>query len=704
MRPVRALAVSSSAYAPAAAACALAAFTVVACGGDPEPTDPPFVPQATITAVGADPLAGTTTESCPTYLDERCVAGARQRCEIVDAATQTKVASPDPLLRRVFLYDRWYDRHLSPTGLTAERVFTGTVTGAMTEAEWSAPANFAGWAGQGDAGIWTGAALMADIFRYAVTRTEADYRRMEEKTRTLIRSFEVTGVPGYLARYHFLQLPAGGPRSDRLPLKYGTEADLGKVDIELPSLDVEGLPIEYTQGVPDGQGGFVRGKAYWNGDTSIDQYTGPMTAFPIVWSLLKDQVLKDKIAYHMTCYLKRLVRVEIINLSRKPELVQEVLTAFGGTSIKLDADDPDIRELDKLVWYVHPGLNRRNVGSFDKTCPDSVQLTSTRILDATSESFFLDLLDLNVSIDRGNRTQPVQYDHFYIPSLRGGDASHLIHLAAMAYYFTGEEQYRSFLFDELIGNLRADDVARTMMAFRLPDWCFKFYGDHITYGTHWQLITLLSDGPLKDGMIRVMEEEAWQKAMHNHKSAKFNVMYLSSVPDDVATSKARAINEAVTQLQGFGGNDGVLDAPRRTYTRSRQSIIDAFPAGTTVRCPSEAERTACEMGGTLLGFPLESAVISRACDGRAGECVMADGKCTDGIASEGLPPALRKYSDFMWQRSPFDIGENVGIEGQLQSPGRDLSEPYWMARHYGYITGGEGQVLAWSDAAQSCAE
>jgi hypothetical protein len=71
--------------------------------------------------------------------------------------------------------------------------------------------------------------------------------------------------------------------------------------------------------------------------------------------------------------------------------------------------------------------------------------------------------------------------------------------------------------------------------------------------------------------------------------------------------------------------------------------------------------------------------------------------CTQAIASQGLPPDLRRYGDFMWQRSPFDIGAAYGVEGHRQSPGRDLSEPYWMARHYGYITEGRGQVLAWRE-------
>ncbi len=264
------------------------------------------------------------------------------------------------------------------------------------------------------------------------------------------------------------------------------------------------------------------------------------------------------------------------------------------------------------------------------------------MIDAASDSFLLDMLDLAADMNGdGSNPRAGQIDHFYIANLRGGDASHLMHLAAMAYYFTGEEQYRAFLFDELAGELGTVGVARTMMAFRLPDWCFKFYGDHITYGTHWQFITMLPDSELRDEMIRVMEEEAWQKALYNHHSAKFNVMYASTVPDQTASARQEAIDSAVRQLEG--------------------------------------------------------ATITHDCDGRAGECTMADDKCADGLASEGLPPSLRIYADFMWQRSPFKIGDPRGIDGQKQSPGRDLAEPYWMARHYGYITRGAGQVLAWRE-------
>lgn len=661
-------------------AAALSFALCLGCGAEGSDGEP-FEPRATVLNVGADPLDGSGRESCPIYQEERCVAGTLQRCEIYDTGTGTFVEEPDPLLRRVFLYDRWYDLYESPLGLTGERVFDGPMPKDAPESEWASPSRFARWAGMGDAGIWTGAALMSDIFRYTQTRTEADYARMEEKTRTLIRSFEVTGIPGYLARYHYLKVPEGTPPDDQLIQRTG---DPGPVDLPIEDSGIDGLPPQYD-----------RGEAFWNGDVSIDQYTGPMMAFPIAYGLLKDEALKEKITHHLTCYLKRLARIEIINLKARPDLVEELWSFFGGTSLELDPDDPDISDLSELIWYVHRGINRENMDGFDRTCPEEVQLEPWRVLDARSPTFESELLELATDINRDIRTRENQIDHFYIPSIRGGDASHLIHLATIAYFLTGEEQYRRFLFDELIDRIRANEVARTMMAFRLPDWCFKFYGDHITYGTHWQLITMLPPGDLKEEMVRVMEEEAWQKALYNHNSAKFNVLYASVVPHG---DREAAIETAIEQLRDFGGNGGELVAPRRTYSRDRGEIIDALPNEITLRCPTEEERNQCERGGQIFGIPLEGNTITHDCDGRPGECMMSDGKCADALASEGLPPRLRGYADFMWQRSPFKLGDAHAVEGQKQSPGRDLTEPYWLARYYGYIGEGEDQVLAWQDA------
>jgi hypothetical protein len=573
--------------------------------------------------------------------------------------------------------------------------------GDTPEEVWSDPANFRSWAGEGDAAIWTGAALVADAFRYLVTGTEADHARMEAKTRDLLRAFEVTGVPGYLARFHYLLVPPGTPLRDDLMMRIGTMEDRGVGDHVLADPgSIDGLPPAYLAGVPDGRGGTVAGVPMWHGHPSIDQYTGPLVGFPLVWPLLRDEALRERLVWHLTCYLKRLRRLDIVNLQSNATIRDAVMAYLGASGLRLDPDDIDLTALDRVVVYYHAGLNAANRETFDRSCPATVATEPGRVLDAAAPGFLLQMLE--VAQDLGEAPgppRPGQIDHAYTPSLRGGDASHLLHLAAMAYWFTGDEQYRRFLFETLVGDLQADRVALTAQAFRLPDWCFPYYGDHISYNTHWQLLTLLDDSPLRDTMLRVMEEEFWRKALWNHASAFFDVAYASTVPPERmeggAAQRTAVIARAARQLRHFGGNGGTLEAPRRAHDRSRQSIVDALPEGITVRCPTEAERRACEDGGSVFGIPLDGEIISYACDGRPGECLMADGRCVEGLASEGLPVELRTYEDFLWQRNPFALGDPHAPDGHTQSPGRDFSEPYWMARYYGFLPDGAGQVLAW---------
>ncbi len=668
---------------------------------DIEDENTAFEPHPTFSASPSDPTAETDIESCAIYQQEVCEGGKKKVCAIYDGEAQAFVDSPNEILNRVYLYDRWHDLYTSPNGLTAERTFNTDIPGSMPEAEWGDPEKFAGWAGTGDASIWTGAALVSDIFRYMNTGTAADYDHMVNRLKAMLRNFDVTGIPGYLARHDFLVLDEGSPQNDQIIIEYGLDNRSNRDNpIENPE-DIEGLPSMYFDGVPDGNGGVVKGTPYWNGHPSIDQYSGPMTAFPLIYNLLKeeDSALKEKIVHHMTCYMKRLKRLEIINLQDNPDVLEAVTSYFAGANMNLDPDDMDFNKLDRLVVYYNQMFNQASAETFDRTCPDTLEIEPSRVIDANASNFMVEMLNLASELDdeSDKPAREKMIDHFYIANVRGGDASHMMHLALMNYYFTGEQQYLDFLNNELIENLRTIDVAHTMIAFRLPDWCFRFYGDHITYGTHWQMITMLPEGTLKEEMLKVMKGELWDKALFNHESAKFNTMYASVFPDSDENRQA-AVDSVLAQLADFGGNDGVQDAPRRTYSPGRQDIIDAFPEGISVRCPTEEERNICEDGGELFGIPLESKVITHECDGRAGECVMEDGKCTNGLASWGLPGSLRGYSDFMWQRSPFDIGDFHGGIGRKQSPGRDFTESFWMARYYGLIDAGEGQFLAWKDA------
>lgn len=664
-------------------------------------TLPPLPVGPTIPKAPADPLAGTSTQSCPVYLSNRCENGKQQECDIYDTASKSFVAQPDALLRRVYLYDRWYDLYDSPDGITAERVFKTPMPGSTPESQWGDPANFAAYAGMGDGAIWTGAALTAAAMRYATTGTQADYQRMVDKLKTLLMLFDVTGVPGYLARYVYIAVPPGTPQDDQHIVQVQTQPS--SRDLPIRPQDQADLPAAYTQGIPDGHGGVVVGTPMWQGHPSIDQYTGPMMAFPLVYNLLQDASLKQRIAHEMTCYLNRLKRFEIIHLQENPSVLQALTQYFGGGTLHLDPGDIDLTKTDTLVGYYLDDLNSANVNSFDRSCPAHPATTPTETLDATSSDFVLQLLALakRLGAGGGSTPDPQGIAHFYLPNIRGGDASHMMHLAAMDYYFTGDDQYRRFLYDDLIGKLQTDRVVLTTQAFQEPDWCNRFYGDHITYTTTWQFTTMLGACPLKDTMVNVMDTEEWQKALKRAHNAEFDVMYASSMPPSAPRESALAITDAQQLLSDFGGNGGTLDAPRRTYALDAAQVIADLPAGTTVVCPTAAQRQTCEAGINLLGVQIPGTTITHTCDGRPGECTMSDGLCTDGMASQGLPPHLRPYADYMWQRNPYQLGAS-GDQGLRQSPGRDLSEPYWIASYYGYETASHGKVLAWKDTGATC--
>lgn len=655
----------------------------------------PLGTRAPLGAPRVDPLADGGVTSCGVYQAERCLAGTQQRCTLYDPAVKSFVAAPDALLHRALLFDRWYDLYHQPDGQTAERAFNASQPAGTPESQWGAASRFDHFEGVGDSAIWTGVSLMSYALRYFAFGTEADYQRVEKKTRALLTQFDVTGVPGYLARHHFLLLDPAAPRSDQHLLRYDA-AGLGGDDHLFEPASAPDLPAVYTDGLrgPDGQ--LWRGMAVWHGNPSIDQYTGPMVAFPLVHGLLRDPALKARITAHLTCYLKRLQRIEVRDLQQNPDALGAIQNYFAGGALTLEPGDIDLTRSDTLVLYALPQLNAKNADTYARACPPTVALAASRVLDATSPNFLLDVLELGVDLaSGGSDVRATGYDHAYIPTVRGGDAVHLMHLAAMAFHFTGEEQYRSFFHDELVTKLRTVEVAHTAGALQVPRWCRAYYGDHITFPAFWGLVNLLGDSPVRTELVRAMEVELWQKSLGDVGNLKFDLLYAATVKPPLATGRDVALGRALSTLRAMGGNGAGLDEPRRGYAVDRTSLIAGLPAsGNSTRCPTEDERRRCEDGFAFLGLRVPGESITHTCDGRPGECTLGS-KCADAIASNPLPPGSRGYEDFLWQRDPFKLGARFSPEGMIQSPGLDFAEEYWLARFYGFVTEGAGQVLAW---------
>ncbi|MBM4373316.1 MAG: hypothetical protein FJ098_16790, partial [Deltaproteobacteria bacterium] len=160
-------------------------------------------------------------------------------------------------------------------------------------------------------------------------------------------------------------------------------------------------------------------------------------------------------------------------------------------------------------------------------------------------------------------------------------------------------------------------------------------------------------------------------------------------------------------LPWMGGNGGLpqgapedpawLDEPRRSYSILPDQILAATPDGIEAVCPTEDEVAACTAEIEVLGIPLGNLTGWKTfpCTDSPWECEVFPGECIRKQASGPLPVHLRKHTDYLWQRNPFELGALAGVEGKRQFAGSDYSVPYWNARRYGFITAGEGQVLAW---------
>lgn len=436
----------------------------------------------------ADPLADSDVSACSLYQQTRCGPdGKPQLCALYDTQSDAAVANPDPLLERVLWYERWYELYSAPDGQTADRQFKGAMAAGTPEAEWGSAEVLGQWAGIGDAAIWSGVALNAFVLRYLQTGTDADRARVEKKTRQLLTHFDVTGIPGYLARHHFLAAPEGTPQANEhaiITAAVPRDQRDNKVDL-VKAVD---LPDVYRDGVLTLPGGAtVAVQGWWQGNPSIDQYTGPLTALPIVHDALGDPALNARIEEHVVCYLNRLRRIEIRNLQQAGELLDAVNQYLAGGVGTPSDDAPDPTKTDTMVLYVLPQFNAKNAETYDKACPDGPMIEPAEVLDASGDGFLLQLLDIAQRAQSSTNDRPDAIDHFYIPNVRGGDAMHLMHLAALAWHWTGEPQYKAFFDDVLVGSLKTHMHIRNIAQLVPPAWCRGFYGSHITFMPLWGL-------------------------------------------------------------------------------------------------------------------------------------------------------------------------------------------------------------------------
>lgn len=231
-------------------------------------------------------VAGWVTESCQSgelCLDTKCSAECTDECNLdatrtTGSVTETcklySVAKDAPatlgqgLHDRARLYNAWLHKYHLPGGTVADAYFSDATYTTQTA-----------YHGTGDSAIWTGSYLAGEALRLMVTGSKDAEKNVEAIVEGIHRLFEVTGQPGYHARFT-------APLNDPDP----------KIKAQYNPKDIKHHVTKYN-GVD----------YFWSGNTSRDQNSGVVMGYALAYDALKSTKHKQMIQKDMVAFCKELM-------------------------------------------------------------------------------------------------------------------------------------------------------------------------------------------------------------------------------------------------------------------------------------------------------------------------------------------------------------------------------------------------------------
>lgn len=216
---------------------------------------------------------------------DECQVGATRSnghevCALYDLDTMSWPAlsdGPDHMHNRARVYTDWLRRWMLPQG----GVFSANFTNAQRT-------QIAGYSNTRDSAIWTGTYLAAESLRAMATGSTDALEQVHKTVRTLHDFFEVTATPGYLARY---AAPADSPHE--VQAIFTQHADEVKRDVT-----------------------YGGRKWHWMGNTSRDQYQGPMLGLSLAYRATADATIRELIRTDIVEVVEELMkeRRETVNM------------------------------------------------------------------------------------------------------------------------------------------------------------------------------------------------------------------------------------------------------------------------------------------------------------------------------------------------------------------------------------------------------
>ncbi len=624
----------------------LAAALLAACGAGAPAHDPISTPKAAALPNGL--------QSCAVLGDKQ----PGQRCRVYDTKAQA-FAATDALTRRVLLYDRWLDLYQTPEGQMAVRNLTIPMAPADPESKWGDDQYLGYWDDWGDSAGFGEELQISASYRYAVTGTDADYQRLEHYVRSAVLQFEASGMDGYLARFHFAGVPAGTPIKNGRAMVVRDDPRMFDID----SAKVSEFPSYYSEN---------GAKPSWFGHTSIDAYSGPMGGWPIAYQLIKDPELKQRMARHYSCFLKRLRIFKVINLSQNQPLQNELAKYLSTGILHLDPDDPDLTKLDQVWGFYLPQYNENSAATYPRDCPATLatDADAKEIIDVTQTGWDGKLLTLFTRMVDGN-DQADSMDFAFFPGVRSGDAVMLLSYALAAYRMTGDASFLKWRDEVLVKQNNAEMVTRTTGAFVPPKPCRNYYRTGNVFTAHFSRI--LSEG---DDSKRAFARDVWTRKFGGKEVAGLGNPLFAIMDAGLGGKNTADSTETLAELLEFGGAPGYLDTPRRNYAVDWSHNP---PPGINASVAPKADVDFCNAPVNVMGVNIPV------------------GDPTDPnilYADKALRLMDRPPDNWQWEKDPFRVVRIPGDAGRQQYFGLDLIELYWLARYYKLLPDAH-VVLAW---------
>ncbi len=664
-------------------------------GSDVETSDALEVPMlGSLTEPPPHSALPAAVEACALYREERCIEGSLQRCEIFDGEAEVWAESVPDMTQQAFMFDRYYDLYHEVEGQTMDTHFTKTVPYGTPEAEWSKAEFFGRYDGYGDASGWTGTAVWAAAARYRATGTAADYERMLTKLEKAVFLYEVTSVPGLIARSHGAMLPEGAPQPHgnwRKAIRGYNSCDGtdGHFCYPIEASLADQIPGYYSTGVEIGETHYDTSPT-WQGDASRDMYVRGLPGLVLAYDLLKDgereQKVQEAVRLELPCTLNRMKRGRIYNLDKNVE-VKEILQGYlaGPNMILEPGEEAVFTEADELVFFAMEQPHPLHWDLFDRECPDGppMEVDPDFELDAEDPMFLLNLLALFAK-EGGMGDQPLAWTQH--PAVRGGDTVFMTSWALTAHYLTGDERYLDFLQD-LMARVPYSQVIHTYGALQLPKWCAPHFAPSLIYPSLYHLLARIDpdQSPNYWSMLSsAVVSEGRGKDISNRDDCLFGILYQRMT--DLTTDPERAdyVSHHAALLATYGmAADDKLEPDRNV---PRNFIDTPDPAVPLEEIPA-IDLALCTEPPEVLGvtFP-------------------APGLEDDWPrAIDPVPLPKRVGGAFLWQMDPWMVKREYGGVGMdRQWPMLGMTTPYWVGRMDGVIGEGTGMALGWQDVQESC--